>query len=132
VCVAGVRGGALYKGVGRVLLAAGRSAPSTVIEASTLKAGADCKERHQFKADDARDEAEAAVQSGQYPRWRRRVEAVRLPGGATLDTMRHARTRARTAPLSALTHLSPTFGPGMDRPDRVCPFVSAFRHALVE
>jgi hypothetical protein len=35
------------------------------------------------------------------------------------------RTRARTARLFALTHLSPTFGPGMGRPDRACLFVSA-------
>jgi hypothetical protein len=35
-----------------------------VIEASTLKVGADGKERLQFKADDTRDEAEAAMQSG--------------------------------------------------------------------
>jgi hypothetical protein len=33
--------------------------------------------------------------------------------------------RARTARLSALIHLSPTFGPGMGRPDCVCPFASA-------
>jgi hypothetical protein len=41
--------------------AAGRSPPSAVIEASALKAGADGQERHQFKADDARDEAEATA-----------------------------------------------------------------------
>jgi hypothetical protein len=111
VCVAGVRGGALYKGVGRVSLATGRSPPSVVIEASTLKVDADGQGRHQFKADDARDEAEAVAQSGQYPWWRRRVEAVRLPGGATPDTMRHARTRAWTARLSALTHLPPYLDP---------------------
>jgi hypothetical protein len=105
--------------------AVGRSPPSAVIEASALKVSADGQGRHQFKADYARDEAEAAVQSGQYPRWRRRVEAVRLPGGATPDTRRHARTRVRTARLSALTHLSPTFRPEMGRPDRVCPFASA-------
>jgi hypothetical protein len=90
-----------------------------------LKAGADGQEWHQFKADDARDEAEAAAQSGQYPRWRRRVEAVWLAGGAAPDTRRHARTRARTARLSALTHLSPTFGPEIGRPTRVCLFASA-------
>jgi hypothetical protein len=72
-----------------------------------------------------RDEAEAAAQSGQYPRWRRRDETVWLPGGSAPNTRRHAWTRARTTRLSMLTHLSPTFGPGMGRPDRVCPFASA-------
>jgi hypothetical protein len=81
--------------------------------------------RHQFTADDARDETEAAAQSGQYPRWRRWVEVVRLPGGPALDTRRHARTRAWTARLSALTHLPPTFGPGMGRPNCICLFASA-------
>jgi hypothetical protein len=45
-------------------LAAGRSPPSAVIEESILKAGADGQERHQFKADETRDEAKAAAQSG--------------------------------------------------------------------
>jgi hypothetical protein len=105
--------------------AVGRSPPSAIIEDSALKADADGQGRHQFKADDTRDEAEAAAQSGQYPRGRRRVEAVRLPGGPAPDTRRHALTRAQTAHLSALTHLSPTFRPGMGRPDHVCSFVSA-------
>jgi hypothetical protein len=103
--------------------AVGRSPPSAVIEASALKVGADDQVWHQFKADDARDKAEAAAQSGQYPRWRRQVETVRLPRGPAPDMMRHARTRVRTARLSALT-ISPIFGPGMGRPDRVCPFAS--------
>jgi hypothetical protein len=107
-----------------VSLAAGRSPPSTVIEASALMAGADGQGRHQFKADDARDVAEAAAQSDQYPRWRRRDKAVRLPGGLAPNTRRHMRTRERTARLSALTHLSPIFGPRMGLPDRICPFVS--------
>jgi hypothetical protein len=38
-----------------------------------LMAGADGQARHQCLADDASDEAEAAAQTGQYPRWRRRV-----------------------------------------------------------
>jgi hypothetical protein len=105
--------------------AVGRSPPSAVIEASALKAGADDQRRHQFKADDARDEAEGAAQSGQYPRWRRQDEALRLPGGPAVDTRRHARTCARTDRLSALTHLFPTFRPGMGRPSRVYPFASA-------
>jgi hypothetical protein len=115
VCVVGVRGGALR----RRTCVVGRSPPSTVIEASALKADVDGQEQHQFKADDAQDEAEAAAQSGQYPRWRRRVEAVRLPGRAAPDMRRHARTRARTTRLSALTHLPPTFGSRMGRPNRV-------------
>jgi hypothetical protein len=44
--------------------------------------------------------------------------AVSLQGGPGEDM----RTRAR---LSGLTHLSHTFGPGMDRSNRVCPFASA-------
>jgi hypothetical protein len=45
-------------------LAAGRSPPSAVIEVSALKAGANGQGRHQFKADNAWDEAKAATQSG--------------------------------------------------------------------
>jgi hypothetical protein len=44
-----------------VPLAVGRSPPSAVIEDSALKAGADGQGRHQFKADDAWDEAEEAA-----------------------------------------------------------------------
>jgi hypothetical protein len=58
-----------------------RLPPSMVIEASTLMAGADGKEQHECPADDALDEAEAAAQSGQYQRWRRRLDVVWLPGG---------------------------------------------------
>jgi hypothetical protein len=56
--------GVPYKGLGRVTLAARRPARSSRRQA--FKAGADGQERHQFKADGARDEAEAAAQSGQY------------------------------------------------------------------
>jgi hypothetical protein len=51
-----------YKGLGRVPLAARRPVRSSRRQA--LKAGADGQERHQFKADGARDEAETAAQSG--------------------------------------------------------------------
>jgi hypothetical protein len=62
--VAGVRGEVPYKGVGRVSLAARRPARSSRHRA--FKAGADGQERHQFTTDDARDEAKAAAQTGQY------------------------------------------------------------------
>jgi hypothetical protein len=70
--------------------AAGRSLPSAVIEASTLMAGADGKEQHEYPADDALDEAEAAAQpqSGQYQRWRRRLDVVWLPGGVDIVWLR--------------------------------------------
>jgi hypothetical protein len=89
-----------------------------------LKAGVDGQARHQFLADDAVDKAEATVQTGQYSRWRRRVDAVWLPGGPGEDTKRCARTRAWTVRLSALTHFAPTFEPRMSRPDRACLFGS--------
>jgi hypothetical protein len=41
---------------------------------------------------------------------------VWLPSGPGEDTKRYARTR--------LTHIAPTFGPGMDRPDLCCLFGS--------
>jgi hypothetical protein len=56
-----MRGASFIKARAHVV---GRSPPNAVIEALTLKAGADGQERHQFKADDARDEAKAATQSG--------------------------------------------------------------------
>jgi hypothetical protein len=40
------------------------------------------------------------------------------------DTRRHTWTRAQTARLSMLTHLSPTFGLGMGRLDWPCLFAS--------
>jgi hypothetical protein len=123
VCVAAACEGLPYKGAGRMSLAA--RCPARSSRRQALMAGADGQERHQCPADDALDEAEAVTQTGQYPWWRRGVGTVWLPGGAALDTRRYARTRAWTARLSALTHLSPTFGPGMDRPDHFCLFVSA-------
>jgi hypothetical protein len=99
---------------GRVPLAAGRSSPSAVIEGAGIEGRCRRPCGINSKVVDARDEAEATAQRGQYPQWRRRVEAVRLPGVTTLDTRRHAQT-----------HLSPTFRPGMGQPDRVYPFASA-------
>jgi hypothetical protein len=89
-----------------------------------LMADADGQALHQCLADDALDEAEAAAQTGQYPRWRRRVDAGWLPGRPGEDTKKRARTRGRTTRLSALTHFAPTFVPGMGRADRACLFGS--------
>jgi hypothetical protein len=56
--------GISYKGVGRVSLAT--RCPAQSSKRRALKANTDGQERHQFTADGARDDAEAAVQSGQY------------------------------------------------------------------
>jgi hypothetical protein len=76
-------------------------------------ASVDSQARHQCLADDALDEAVAAPQTGQYPRWRGRVNAGLLPGGPGKDTKMRAWTRARTARLSTLTHFAFTFGLGI-------------------
>jgi hypothetical protein len=56
-------------------------------------------------------------------------------GGSREDKRRHARMRAQTARLSALTQFCPTFGSGMGRPDRACLFGSGrwvtFTHFFV-
>jgi hypothetical protein len=108
---------------GRWPLGAGRSPPSMVVEASSIEGrrrrpGAASK----YHADDALDEAKAVAQTGQYPRWRRRVNAGWLQDGPGEDTKRRMRTRAQTAHLYALTHFASTFGPGMGRTDRACLF----------
>jgi hypothetical protein len=84
--------------------------------------GADGKERHECPADDALNEAEAVAQTGQYPRWRRRLDTVCQVGSVGHGS--HVRTGARIAHLSSLTHLSPTFGLRMGRPDRSYLFTS--------
>jgi hypothetical protein len=66
-----------------------------------LMAGADGQALHQCLADDALDEAEAAAQIGQYPRWRRWVDAGWLPGGPGEDTKRRADVWADRSPVRA-------------------------------
>jgi hypothetical protein len=112
--------GVPYKDVGRMLLAACR--PTRSSKRRALKTGADGQEGHQFTADEAPNDAEAAAQSGQY----RGGEDGSSQCGCQVGSRRtQGDTRGPvrgTARLSALTHLSPIFGLGMGRPDRVCHF----------
>jgi hypothetical protein len=91
-----------------------------VIEASGIDGRRRRPGANQCPTNDALDEANAAAQTSQYPRWRRRVGVVWLPGGPGKDMKRRTRTCVRTARLSALTHLAPTFGPEMGWTGVVC------------
>jgi hypothetical protein len=106
-----------YKGVGRVLLAARCSPPCAVIEASTLMASADGKERHECLAEDALDEAKAAAQTSQYQRWRRRLDVVWLPGGV-------GRTRADACVDRSLVLADPSLSHIWARNESVGPPLS--------
>jgi hypothetical protein len=113
---------AVYEGLVIKSLATRRVAWS--LRRRALVANADGQVRHQCLTDDALDEAKATAQTGQYPRWKRRVIGGWLLGGPVLDTKRRARTRAWTARLSMLTHFAPPFGPEMGRSDHVWLFGS--------
>jgi hypothetical protein len=74
--------------------------------------------------DDTMDEAEAAATDWPIPALEKTGRPGWLPCGLEEDTKRRARTRARTARMSALTQFSPIFGPRMGRSSPTCLFGS--------